>query len=189
MADDFHELLMARSSSRPGRHSIGGMIGMLVSQDSSCAAMSHHPTVKRRVHANIAIIMTLLLLPYWARSGAHFRTIARANRCSAGVRIHGVGLAKTSETDASGLGADARSTDLSHGVSSCLPPSPFHSVCLACWHRALYLLLILPSNVYAAFQRVDFGVGAGVTFWFASRCNFHRLDLWFGVRQYGSVAQ
>src|SRR5262245_51069350 len=117
---------------------------------------------------NIAILLTLLLLPYWALIPAHISEPVRGR----------IGIALVfafsrwalhqnlgNDPDASFFRADACSADLRHrnfrvtGRFTILIPALSRYTGIA---LCLFLLLILPSNVYAAFQRIDFGGhGAG----------------------------
>jgi len=121
---------------------------------------------------NIAIMLSLLLLPYWLLVPAN---VSEPLRGRIGVALvfafTGVGhFIKTSAmiqmlpasvpmrlqiVYASGV------LELLASVAILIPSASRHTGILLC----IFLLLILPSNIYAAVQRVDFGGhGAGPTY-------------------------
>jgi uncharacterized membrane protein len=126
-------------------------------------------TSRARTIQNIAIILTLLLLPYWALIPAH---LSEGFRARIGVSLvfafTAVGhFTKTSEMTQmlppwvpmhvpmiylSGI------FEVLAAIAILITPLSRHVGLALC----LFLILILPSNAYAAFQRIDFGGhGAG----------------------------
>ena len=121
---------------------------------------------------NISIIITLLLLPYWALIPAHLQEPLRGRIGIALVfAFTAIGhFVKTSEMArmlppsvpmrvpliyVSGV------FELLAAVTILVPSLSRYTGIALC----IFLLLVLPSNVYAAFQRVDFGGhGAGPTY-------------------------
>lgn len=144
---------------------------------------------------NIAIILALLLLPYWLLTFAH---VPEALRGRIGVALvfafTGIGhFIKTSAMVQMLPGWVPMRAPLIYGTgvlellaAVCVLITPLtRPVGLA---LCVFLLLLLPSNVYAACQRVDFGGhGAGPVYLLV------RIPLqlfligwvyWFAVRQY-----
>ena len=147
---------------------------------------------------NIAIILTLLLLPYWVLVPAHVSEPLRGRISVALVFVFtSVGhFIKTTAMAEMLPGWVPMRVPLIYitgvlellGASAILIPtlSRYAGIGLG-----IFLLLILPSNIYAAFQRVDFGGhGAGPIYLLV------RLPLqlfligwiyWFAVRPPGST--
>lgn len=143
---------------------------------------------------NIAIIITLLLLPYWALIPAHLQEPLRGRIGIAQVfGFTAIGhFVKTAEmTQMLPLSVPMRVPliwltgvfELLAAIAILIPTLSRYTGIALC----VFLLLVLPSNVYAAFQRVDFGGhGAGPTYLLV------RVPLqlfligwiyWFAVRQ------
>jgi uncharacterized membrane protein len=113
---------------------------------------------------NIAIILTLLLLPYWALIPANVLEPVRGRIgvflvfafTGVGHFVRTAGMAqmlppwvpmRTSLIYSSGV------FELLAAIAILIPPISRYAGVLLC----VFLLLVLPSNIYAAFQRVDFG--------------------------------
>jgi len=117
---------------------------------------------------NIAIILTLLLLPYWALIPAHLQEPLRGRIGIALVFVFtAIGhFVKTSEmTQMLPPSVPMRVPliwltgvfELLAAIAILIPALSRYTGLALC----VFLLLVLPSNVYAAFQRIDFG-GHGV---------------------------
>ena len=118
---------------------------------------------------NIVIILTLLLVPYWALLPAHLSEPLRGRiGVSLVFAFTAVGhFIKTSQmTQMLPSWVPMRVPliyftgifELLAAIAILIPSVSRHVGMVLC----IFLLLILPSNVYAAFQRVDFGGhGAG----------------------------
>lgn len=143
---------------------------------------------------NIAIILTLLLLPYWLLAPAHVSEPLRG-RIGVALVFAFTGLGHFIKTSA---------------MTQMLPPSVPVRVpliyatgvlellaCLAILIPAIsryagialciFLVLILPSNVYAAYHRVDFGGHAAGPIYLLVRIPLQFFLIgwiyWFAVRQ------
>jgi uncharacterized membrane protein len=113
---------------------------------------------------NIAIILALLFLPYWALIPAH---VTESVRGRLGILLvfafTGIGHFIKTKPMSQMLPAWVPMRvpliyvtgvfELVAGVAIFIPPLSRHAGLLLC----IFLILILPSNVYAAFQRVEFG--------------------------------
>jgi uncharacterized membrane protein len=143
---------------------------------------------------NIAIILTLLLVPYWGLLPAHLHEPSRG-------RI-GVALVLAF----TGLGHFIKTSQMTQMLPSWVPirvpliyiTGVFEllaavAILMTPLTRpvgvalCIFLLLILPSNVYAAFQRVDFGGHGAGPIYLLVRIPLQFLLIgwiyWFAVRQ------
>src|SRR5215831_17799390 len=143
---------------------------------------------------NIAIIITLLLLPYWALIPAHVSEQLRGRIGFALVFVFtAIGhFVKTSEmTQMLPVSAPMRVPliwvtgvfELLAAIAILVPPlSRFTGIALC-----VFLLLVLPSNVYAAFQRIDFGGHGGGPTYLLVRVPLQLFLIgwiyWFAIRQ------
>jgi uncharacterized membrane protein len=147
------------------------------------------------VMQNIAIILTLLLLPYWVLIPAH---LAEPIRGRIGVLLvfafTGIGhFIKTSSMTAmlpvwtpmrvpliyvTGI------FELLAGIAILIPSLSRHAGIALC----IFLILILPANVYAAYQRVDFGGHSAGPVYLLVRIPMQLFLIgwvyWFSVRQF-----
>jgi len=143
---------------------------------------------------NIAIIITLLLLPYWALNPMH---VAEPTRGRIGAALV---FAFTS------IGHFARTSSMAEMVPTGIPMRVgliyvtgvlelLGAIALLIPHFSrgagvalcVFLLLVLPSNVYAAFQRIDFGGHGAGPIYLLVRVPLQLFLIgwiyWFAVRQ------
>lgn len=144
--------------------------------------------------SNIAIILTLLLLPYWALIPTH---ISEALRGRIGVSLvfafTAVGhfIKTTQMTQMLPPWVPMRIPlicvtglfELLVAVAILISSVSRHASMTLC----IFLILILPSNVYAAFQQVDFGGHGAGPVYLLVRVPLQLFLIgwvyWFGVRQ------
>jgi uncharacterized membrane protein len=148
---------------------------------------------------NIAIVLTLLLVPYWLLIPAH---LSEPLRGRIGVALVFAFTAtghfiKTSEmTQMLPPSVPMRVPliyltgvfELLAGIAILIPSVSRCTGILIC----IFLLLILPSNIYAAWQRVDFGGHAAGPIYLLVRVPLQLVLIgwvyWFAIRQHeGSV--
>ncbi len=121
---------------------------------------------------NIAMILTLLLLPYWALSYFDLPEVVRA-RIGVALVLAFTAIGHFIKTSAMTQMIPAWAPmrvpliyvtgifELVAAIAILIPQISRHTGLVLC----IYLLLVFPSNVYAAFQRVDFGGhGAGLVY-------------------------
>ena len=154
-------------------------------------------TVASRTMQNIAIIVTLLLLPYWALIPAHVSEPLRG-------RI-GVALVFVFTSVGHFIKTSAMTQMLPNWLPACVPliyltgilelvaaililvPSLSRQTGIV---LCIFLLLILPSNVYAAIQRVDFGGHGAGPVYLLVRVPLQLFLIgwvyWFAVKQFGT---
>ncbi|MEY4941263.1 MAG: hypothetical protein RIQ93_2998 [Verrucomicrobiota bacterium] len=144
---------------------------------------------------NIAIILTLLLAPYWGLTFAHVPEVLRGR---AGIALvfafTGVGhfIKTAAMTQMIPAWVPMRLPliyitgifELFAAVAILVTPLSRHvGVALG-----VFLLLIIPSNIYAAWQRVDFGGHAAGPVYLLVRIPLQLFLIgwvyWFAVRQY-----
>jgi uncharacterized membrane protein len=143
---------------------------------------------------NLAVILGLLLLPYLALvPSARFGTVARAGWRCVGICVYGYWAFRQNRGD----GANASAlvpirvsliylTGILElvGAVAILTPSVSRYAGVA---LCIFLLVILPSNVYAAFQRVDFGGHGAGPIYLLLRVPLQLLLIgwiyWFAIRQ------
>jgi len=113
---------------------------------------------------NIVIILTLLLLPYWVLALAGFAEALRG-RIGVALVFAFTGLGHFIKTAAMAQMLPARMPmrvpliyasgvfEFVAAAAILIPPVSRQTGIMLC----VFLLLVLPSNIYAAFQRVDFG--------------------------------
>jgi uncharacterized membrane protein len=157
---------------------------------------SWNVAARSRTMLNIAIILTLLLLPYWALIPAHFSEPLRA-RIGIFLVFAFTALGhfvKTSEMTrmlppwvplrvpliyATGI------LELIGAVFLLIPLFSRYSGMALC----IFLVVILPSNIYAAFKRVDFGGHKAGPVYLVVRIPLQLFLIgwiyWFVVRQTG----
>ena len=143
---------------------------------------------------NIVIILTLLLLPYWLLTFAH---MPEALRGRVGVALvfaftgvgHFIKTAAIAEMLPAWVPGRVPLVYLS-GVFEVLAAVAILFTPLSRyvgWALCVFLLLILPSNIYAAWQRVDFGGHAAGPVYLLVRIPLQLLLIgwvyWFAVRQ------
>jgi len=148
---------------------------------------------------NIAIILSLLLLPYWLLTFAHVPEMLRGRVGVALVfAFTGVGhFIKTSAmTQMLPAWVPMRLPlvyitgifELLAAVAILVTPLSRHVGLALC----VFLLLIVPSNIYAAWQRVDFGGHAAGPVYLLVRIPLQLFLIgwvyWFAVRQYDHAA-
>ncbi len=146
---------------------------------------------------NVAIILTLLLLPYWAVLPAH---VSEPLRGRIGVALvfaftsvgHFIKTSAMTRMIPSWLGARVPLIyvtgilELVAAVAILVPSVSRQAGIVLC----IFLLLILPSNIYGAFQRVDFGGHAAGPFYLLVRVALQLFLIgwvyWFAVKQFGA---
>jgi uncharacterized membrane protein len=148
---------------------------------------------------NIAIILTLLLLPYWLLTFAHVPEVLRGRVGVALVfAFTGVGhFIKTSAmTQMLPTWLPMRFSliyitgvfELLAAVAILVTPLSRHVGLALC----VFLLLIVPSNIYAAWQRIDFGGHAAGPVYLLVRIPLQLFLIgwvyWFTVRKYDHAA-
>jgi len=148
---------------------------------------------------NIAIILTLLLLPYWLLTLAHVPEVLRGRVGVALVfAFTGVGhFIKTSAmTQMLPAWVPMRLPlvyitgvfELLAAAAILYTPLSRHVGLALC----VFLLLIVPSNIYAAWTRVDFGGHAAGPVYLLVRIPLQLFLIgwvyWFAVRQYDHAA-
>jgi uncharacterized membrane protein len=143
---------------------------------------------------NIAIILSLLLLPYWLLIPAHVPEVLRG-RIGIALVFAFTGLGHFIKTSgmtemlpaavplrvpliyASGV------LELLGAFAILIPAVSRHTGIALC----IFLLLVLPSNVYAAFQRVDFGGHSAGPIYLLVRIPLQLFLIgwiyWFAVKQ------
>src|SRR5262245_52720696 len=147
---------------------------------------------------NITVILTLLLLPYWALIPAHVSGPLRG-------RI-GVALVFGFTSAGHFIKTSAMTQMLPNWLPARVPlvyiTGVFEllaavAILISSLSRptgivlCIFLLLILPSNVYAAFQRVDFGGHAAGPVYLVVRVPLQLFLIgwiyWFAVRSQGNA--
>ena len=144
---------------------------------------------------NIAIILTLLLLPYWLLTLAHLHEVFCGRVGIALVfAFTGVGhFIKTSAMTQMLPGLVPMRVSLVYltgvfellaAVAILIPPLSRYVGLALC----VFLLLIVPSNIYAALERVDFGGHAAGPIYLLVRIPLQFFLIgwiyWFAIRQY-----
>jgi len=146
---------------------------------------------------NIAFMLTLLLLPYW---GLAWTALSEALRGRIGVALvfsfTGIGhFIKTAEMAQMLPAWVPGRIPLIYGTGileliaavTILLPQTYRPTGLA---LCLFLLLILPSNIYAAYQRIDFGGHAEGPVYLLLRLPLQLFLIgwiwWFAVRPAGT---
>lgn len=147
---------------------------------------------------NIAIILTLLLVPYWLLPSAYVPDVLRGR---AGIALvfafTGVGhfIKTAAMTQMLPAWVPMRLSlvyitgifELLAAVAILVTPLSRHVGLALC----VFLLLIIPSNIYAAWQRVDFGGHAAGPVYLLVRIPLQLFLIgwvyWFAVRQYDRV--
>jgi uncharacterized membrane protein len=144
---------------------------------------------------NIAIILTLLLLPYWLLKFAHFPE-GLCGRVGIALIFAFTGVGHFIKTSAmtqmlppwvpmrlSLVYITGIFELLAAGAILVTPLSRFVG-----WALCVFLLLIVPSNIYAAWHRVDFGGHAAGPVYLLVRIPLQLFLIgwvyWFSVRQY-----
>ncbi len=148
---------------------------------------------------NIAIIVTLLFLPYWLLMPAH---LSESSRGRIGVSLvfafaalgHFIKTAAMTQMLPAWVPMRVPLIyltgvfELLGAVAILITPLSRHVGLALC----AYLLLILPSNIYAAFERVDFGGHGAGPIYLLVRIPLQLLLIgwiyWFAVRQHEGVA-
>jgi uncharacterized membrane protein len=148
---------------------------------------------------NVAIVLVLLLAPYWGLIPAH---VVEAERARVGVGLvfafTGIGHFIKNRAMCQMLPAwvPARVAliyitgvfELAGAVAVLIPSLSRRTGIVLC----VFLILILPSNVYAAIRRVEFGGHAAGPIYLLIRIPLQLFLIgwvyWFCVRQFGSAA-
>ena len=148
---------------------------------------------------NIAIILTLLLLPYWLLTFAQVPEMLRGRVGIALVfAFTGVGhfIKTAAMTQMLPAWVPLRLPlvyitgifELLAAVAILVTPLARH----VGWALCAFLLLIVPSNIYAAWQRVDFGGHAAGPAYLLVRIPLQLFLIgwvyWFAVRQHDNAA-
>jgi uncharacterized membrane protein len=159
----------------------------------------HCVHLSKRFMQNIAIILTLLLLPYWALIPAH---VSEPLRGRIGVALvfaftaigHFVKTAEMKQMLPPWVPMRVPAIYLSGifellAAIAILIPSLSRYVGLA---LCIFLLLILPSNIYAAIQRLDFGGHGAGPIYLLVRVPLQLFLIgwiyWFAIRPSGNAA-
>jgi uncharacterized membrane protein len=144
---------------------------------------------------NVAIILTLLLLPYWLLAFAHVPEVLRG-RVGVALVFAFTGAGHFIKTSAMAQMLPAWVPmrlplvyitgifELLAAAAILVTPLARHAGLALC----AFLLLIVPSNIYAAWQRVDFGGHAAGPVYLLVRIPLQFFLIgwvyWFAVRQY-----
>ncbi len=148
---------------------------------------------------NIAIILTLLLLPYWLLTFAHVPEVLRGRVGIALVfAFTGVGhfIKTAAMTQMLPSWVPMRTPlvyitgvfELLAAAAILITPLSRHAGLVLC----VFLLLLVPSNIYAAWQRVDFGGHASGPSYLLVRIPLQLFLMgwiyWFAVKQHANIA-